>query len=109
MSTAEPTVFLIDDDKAIRSAIKNLLESMGLRAEVFPSPREFLKGAHKDRPGCLVLDVRLPGESGLDFQRELANGNVELPVIFITGHGDIPMGCAGYESGGRGFSHQTVS
>ena len=103
MSTAEPTVFVIDDDKAIRSAIKNLLESMGLRAEVFPSPREFLKGAHKDRPGCLVLDVRLPGESGLDFQRELANGNVELPVIFITGHGDIPMSVQAMKAGAVDF------
>src|SRR5260370_7501500 len=72
MSTAEPTVFVIDDDKAIRSAIKNLLESMGLRVEVFPSPREFLKGPHKNRPGCLVLDMLLPWPSSLHSQRQPA-------------------------------------
>ena len=103
MTTTEPTVFVIDDDKAIRSAIKNLLESVGLRAEVFSTPREFLKGGHKDKPGCLVLDVRLPGASGLDFQHELATGNVEIPVIFITGHGDIPMSVQAMKAGAVDF------
>jgi len=103
MTTTDPTVFVIDDDKAIRSAIKNLLESVGLRAEVFSTPREFLKGGHKDKPGCLVLDVRLPGASGLDFQHELATGNVEIPVIFITGHGDIPMSVQAMKAGAVDF------
>jgi FixJ family two-component response regulator len=103
MTTTEPTVFVIDDDKAIRCAIKNLLESVGLRVEVFSSPREFLKEGHKDKPGCLVLDVRLPGASGLDFQHELATGNVEIPVIFITGHGDIPMSVQAMKAGAVDF------
>ena len=103
MTATEPTVFVIDDDKAIRSAIKNLLESVGLRVEVFSSPREFLKEGHKDKPGCLVLDVRLPGASGLDFQHELATGNVEIPVIFITGHGDIPMSVQAMKAGAVDF------
>jgi len=85
MTTTEPTVFVIDDDKAIRSAIKNLLESVGLRVEVFSSPREFRKEGHKDKPGCLVLDVRLPGASGLDFQHELATGNVGIRPGQFTG------------------------
>ncbi len=103
MSAIEPTVFVIDDDKAIRSAVKNLLESVGLRAEVFSSPREFLKGESKDKPGCLVLDVRLPGASGLDFQGELAKAHVEIPVIFITGHGDIPMSVQAMKAGAMDF------
>jgi len=103
MTTTDPTVFVIDDDKAIRSAIKNLLESVGMRAEVFSSPREFLKAEPKDKPGCLVLDVRLPGASGLDFQRELAKSNVELPVIFMTGHGDIPMSVQAMKAGAVDF------
>src|SRR6267378_7427336 len=103
MTTTEPTVFVIDDDKAIRSAIKNLLESVGLRVEVFSSPREFLKEGYKDKLGCLVLDVRLPGASGLDFQHELATGNVEIPVIFITGHGDIPMSVQAMKAGAVEF------
>ena len=103
MTAIEPTVFVIDDDKAIRSAVKNLLESVGIRAEVFSSPREFLKGESKDKPGCLVLDVRLPGASGLDFQGELAKAHVEIPVIFITGHGDIPMSVQAMKAGAMDF------
>jgi FixJ family two-component response regulator len=103
MTTTEPTVFVIDDDKAIRSAIKNLLESMGLRVEAFSSPREFLKAEHKGKPGCLVLDVRLPGASGLDFQHELATADIKVPVIFITGHGDIPMSVQAMKAGAVDF------
>jgi FixJ family two-component response regulator len=103
MSATDPTVFVIDDDKAIRSAIKNLLESIGLRAEVFSTPRDFLKAEPRDKPGCLVLDVRLPGASGLDFQRELAKAKVEIPVIFITGHGDIPMSVQAMKAGAVDF------
>ena len=103
MTTTDPTVFVIDDDKAIRSAIKNLLESVGIPVEVFSSTGDFLRAAHRDKPGCLVLDVRLPGASGLDFQRELAKANLEIPVIFITGHGDIPMSVQAMKAGAVDF------
>jgi FixJ family two-component response regulator len=101
--TLEPTVFVIDDDHAVRRAIKNVLESVGLRAEAFASPREFLKSERADAPGCLVLDVRLPGASGLDFQNELAAAKVEIPIIFITGHGDIPMSVQAMKAGAVDF------
>jgi FixJ family two-component response regulator len=104
MTGAEPTVFVIDDDRAVRSAIKNVLESVGLRAEIFASPPEFLrKEENRNRPGCLVLDVRLPGTSGLDFQRELAAAKIEIPLIFITGHGDIPMSVQAMKAGAVDF------
>jgi FixJ family two-component response regulator len=101
--TVEPTVFVIDDDKAVRLAIKNVLESVGLGAQAFASPREFLKSECADAPGCLVLDVRLPGASGLDFQNELAAAKVEIPIIFITGHGDIPMSVQAMKAGAVDF------
>jgi FixJ family two-component response regulator len=101
--SVEPTVFVIDDDKAVRLAIKNVLESVGLRAEAFASPREFLKSEGADAPGCLVLDVRLPGASGLEFQNELAAAKVEIPIIFITGHGDIPMSVQAMKAGAVDF------
>jgi FixJ family two-component response regulator len=85
------TVLIIDDDPALRRSIGLLLESVGLDARLFASIADFLKSDPPDGPHCLVLDVRLPGQSGLDFQRELAAANRELPIIFITGHGDIPM------------------
>lgn len=104
MNAVEPTVFVIDDDKAIRAAIKNLLESVGLRAETFASPQEFLKKEeYRNRPGCLVLDVRLRGASGLDFQQELSAVNIKIPVIFITGHGDIPMSVQAMKAGAVDF------
>src|ERR1700681_2591053 len=86
-----PTVFVIDDDAAVRAAIQGLLKSVGLRSESFGTPREFLRCKRPDGPSCLVLDVRLPGVNGLDFQRELVDAGIRIPVIFITGHGDIPM------------------
>jgi FixJ family two-component response regulator len=101
--SVEPIVFVIDDDKAVRIAIKNVLESVGLRAEAFASPREFLKSERADAPACLVLDVRLPGASGLDFQNELAAAKVEIPIIFITGHGDIPMSVQAMKAGAVDF------
>lgn len=103
MTSTEPTVFVIDDDKAVRSATKNLLESVGLRVETFASPREFLTSDRKNSPGCLVLDMRLPGASGLDFQKELASLNVHIPIIFITGHGDIPMTVQAMKAGASDF------
>jgi len=103
MTSAEPTVFVIDDDKAVRYATKNLLESVGLRVETFASPHEFLSSDRKNSPGCLVLDVRLPGTSGLDFQKELASLDVHIPIIFITGHGDIPMTVQAMKAGASDF------
>src|SRR5205814_10362849 len=93
MATAQeqPIVVVIDDDASIRKALENLLRSVGLDVELFKSPQEFLQSNRPDRPGCIVLDVRFPGRSGLDMQRELAAVNTPLPIIFITGYGDIPM------------------
>ena len=90
-SAALPTVFIIDDDKGMRQAIEDLVESVGLRAETFASGEEFLSRRHISGPSCLVLDVRLPQMSGLDFQRRLAETGMQIPIIFVTAHGDIPM------------------
>jgi CheY-like chemotaxis protein len=88
-----PIVFVIDDDASMRAALSSLIRSVGLRVEVFASGPDFLatKAQRTDGPSCLILDVRLPGVSGLDFQAELATANSVIPIIFITGHGDIPM------------------
>jgi FixJ family two-component response regulator len=102
-SADSPTVYVIDDDALVRSAIQGLLKSVGLRSETFGTPQEFMGGKRWDGPGCLVLDVRLPGVSGLDFQRELANTGVHIPIIFITGHGDIPMTVKAMKSGAVEF------
>ena len=91
MVDADPTVLVVDDDPALRQSVGLLLESVGLDAQLFASIADFLNSDPPDGPACLVLDVRLPGKSGLDLQRELAAANRELPIIFITGHGDIPM------------------
>ncbi len=92
MKSAVPgTVFIIDDDRGMRQAIQDLVESVGLRAESFATGEEFLSGKRSNIPSCLVLDVRLPQMSGLDFQRRLAETGVQIPIIFITAHGDIPM------------------
>jgi FixJ family two-component response regulator len=98
-----PTVYVIDDDDLVRSAIQGLLKSVGLRSETFGTPQEFLHSKRADGPGCLVLDVRLPGVNGLDFQRELADTGVRIPIIFITGHGDIPMTVKAMKSGAVEF------
>jgi len=90
-SAAPGTVFVIDDDRGMRQAIQDLVESVGLRAESFATGEEFLSGKRGNIPSCLVLDVRLPQMSGLDFQRRLAETGVQIPIIFITAHGDIPM------------------
>jgi len=102
-SADSPTVYVIDDDALVRSAIQGLLKSVGLRSETFGTPQEFLRGKRLDGAGCLVLDVRLPGVSGLDFQRQLANTGVQIPIIFITGHGDIPMTVKAMKSGAVEF------
>jgi len=91
MTEAKALVWVIDDDETVRQSLKNLLRSVGLRVEAFASGQEFLKAQKEDAPGCLVLDVRLPGLSGLDLQKRMAEAGTRMPVIFITGHGDIPM------------------
>ncbi len=88
---APPVVFVVDDDFAVRDAIRNLISSVGLRVETFGSAGEFLSSKRPDAPACLVLDVRLPDVSGLEFQRALTEAGAAIPIIFITGHGDIPM------------------
>src|ERR1700757_883232 len=98
-----PTVFVVDDDDLVRASIQGMLKSVGLRSETFGTPQEFLRSKRVDGPSCLVLDVRLPGVSGLDFQRELAQAGVRIPVIFITGHGDIPMSVKAMKSGAVEF------
>ena len=98
-----PTVFVIDDDAAVRESIEGLLKSVGLRSETFGTSQEFLRSERSDGPSCLVLDVRLPGVSGLDFQHELAEAGVQIPIIFITGHGDIPMTVKAMKSGAVEF------
>jgi FixJ family two-component response regulator len=99
--TAEeaPVVFIVDDDADVRRSIQDLLASVALRSEAFATPQEFLDGKPADGPGCLLLDIRLPGMSGLDCQRRLAEAGVTLPVIFITGHGDIPITVRAMKSG----------
>ena len=101
--TADATVFVVDDDDLVRAAIQGMLKSVGLRSETFATPQEFLRGKRPDGPSCLVLDVRLPGVSGLDFQRELADAGIHIPIIFITGHGDIPMTVKAMKSGAVEF------
>ncbi len=104
MTPASPsTVFVIDDDALVRAAIQGMLKSVGLQSETFGSPQEFLGSKRQDGPSCLVLDVRLPGVNGLDFQRELTSAGVRIPIIFITGHGDIPMTVKAMKSGAVEF------
>jgi FixJ family two-component response regulator len=97
------TVFVIDDDAAVRASIKGLLKSVSLRSEAFATAEEFLHSRRPDGPACLVLDVSLPGVNGLDFQRELTKAGIRIPVIFITGHGDIPMTVKAMKSGAVEF------
>jgi FixJ family two-component response regulator len=98
-----PMVFIIDDDTDVRASIQDLLESVGLDSESFGTAEEFLRSKRQDGPSCLVLDVRLPGINGLDFQRRLADAGVQIPIIFITGHGDIPMTVKAMKSGAVEF------
>ena len=98
-----PIVFVIDDDASVRAALSSLIRSAGLRVEVFASASEFLATKRTDGPSCLILDVRLPGMSGLQFQAELAKANSVIPTIFITGHGDIPMSVKAMKAGAVEF------
>jgi FixJ family two-component response regulator len=103
MNEDRPIIFVIDDDASIRIALEDLLGSAGFEAQSFASTEEFLRSARPDAPACLVLDVKMPGKSGLDFQRELAASNIRLPIIFITGHGDIPMSVQAMKAGAIEF------
>ena len=98
-----PTVFIIDDDAGIRAAIKGLLDEVGLRSESFGTPQEFLSSKRSEGPSCLILDVRLPGLNGLDLQRKLTDAGIDIPIIFVTGYGDIPMSVRAMKSGAVEF------
>ena len=100
---AVPTVFIVDDDPQIRASIAGLLKSAGLRSAVFEAPQQFLDSPRPDAPSCLVLDVNLPGMNGLDFQQTLADAGLAIPIIFVTGHGDIPMTVRAMKSGAVEF------
>src|SRR3981189_1705182 len=91
MSEEAPVVFVIDDDPSVRNGLDSLLRSVALNVQLFASTEDFLRATRPDAPACIVLDVRLPGQGGLEFQRELGRLNIQLPIIFITAHGDIPM------------------
>jgi len=103
MSEEQPIVFVIDDDPSVRDAVTDLLQSVGVEVKAFRSAQEFLQSKRPDAPGCIVLDVRLPGASGLEFQRTLSKSNIHLPIIFISGHGDIPMSVHAMKSGAIEF------
>jgi FixJ family two-component response regulator len=103
VSTSEPLVFIVEDDESMRWALSNLFQSVGLEVQVFRSAAEMLQSKLPDVASCLVLDIRLPGLSGLDFQAELAKANIHIPIIFITGHGDIPMSVRAMKSGAVDF------
>jgi FixJ family two-component response regulator len=102
-SADSPTVFVIDDDASVRAAIEGMLKSVGVPSQAFGTTKEFLDGKRAEGPSCLVLDVRLPGVSGLEFQRQLADAGFRIPIIFITGHGDIPMTVKAMKSGAVEF------
>jgi FixJ family two-component response regulator len=102
-ASGSPTVFVIDDDAHMRNAIHGMLKSVGLHSQVFATPQEFLNVKRTDAPSCLVLDVRLQESSGLDFQQELNSSGIQIPIIFITGHGDIPMSVKAMKHGAVEF------
>jgi len=108
MKEQEPVVYVIDDDRQIRDGLHSLIRSVGLHAETFASAQEFLEAKHPDAPACLVLDVRMPGLSGLDLQLRLADQNRQLPIIFLTGHGDIPMSVRAMKEGAHEFLTKPV-
>jgi FixJ family two-component response regulator len=102
-TSEQPAIIVIDDDASMRKALDNLFKSVGFEVELFASPQEFLQSEREDRPGCIVLDIRFPGRSGLDMQRDLAAANARLPIIFITGYGDIPMSVRAMKAGAVEF------
>lgn len=108
MREPDPIVYVIDDDALIRDGIQSLVKSIGLRVEAFASARDFMLAKRPDAPACLVLDVRMPGLSGLDLQRKLSESDIHIPIIFITGHGDIPMTVRAMKEGAREFLTKPV-
>ena len=108
MKEPDPIVFVIDDDALIRDGIHSLIKSIGLRVETFSSAQDFMLAKRPDAPACLVLDVRMPGLNGLDLQRKLNDANIHLPIIFITGHGDIPMSVRAMKEGALEFLTKPV-
>lgn len=108
MKEQEPIVFVIDDDRMIRDGLQSLIKSVGLRVETFASAQDFLEAKRPDAPACLVLDVRMPGISGLELQLKLRDGGVPIPIIFITGHGDIPMSVRAMKEGAHEFLTKPV-
>jgi FixJ family two-component response regulator len=103
MNDSRPIVFVVDDDPAVSVSMKRLIRSLGLEVQTFSSAQDFLRTKRPDAPGCLVLDVRLPDLSGLDLQQELAKANVDLPIVFVTGHADIPMSVRAMKAGAVEF------
>ena len=103
MTEAEPIVFVVDDDPSVRTSTERLVRSAGFKVKTFGSAKEFLESFRPEGPACLVLDVRLPGQSGLDLQRELTGSGVQIPIIFMTGHGDIPMSVRAMKAGAVEF------
>ncbi|CAM3359636.1 DNA-binding response regulator [Pseudomonas floridensis] len=99
----EPVIYVIDDDLSVRTSLEDLLASVGLRSQLFGSTQQFMDTPRQDAPGCLILDIRMPGMSGLDFQEQMARSGIFLPVIFITGHGDIPMSVRAMKAGAVEF------
>jgi FixJ family two-component response regulator len=108
MKEADPIVFVIDDDRMIREGLQSLIRSVGLRVETFASAQDFLAAKRPDAPACLILDVRMPGLSGLDLQLKLSDANIRIPIIFITGHGDIPMSVRAMKEGAHEFLTKPV-
>jgi FixJ family two-component response regulator len=108
MKDQDPIVFVIDDDRMIREGLQSLIKSVGLRVETFASGQDFLGAKRPDSPACLVLDVRMPGLSGLDLQLKLRDGGIPIPIIFITGHGDIPMSVRAMKEGAHEFLTKPV-
>lgn len=103
MSETDAMVFVVDDDAPMRDSLKNLIRSVGMQVELFASAQEFLQSKRPDLPSCLVLDVRLPGLSGLDLQKRTGDAGIEIPIVFITGHGDIPMSVRAMKAGAVEF------
>lgn len=108
MTESGPIVFVVDDDASVRRSTERLMRSEGLRVQTFATAREFLKQPHTDRPACLILDVRMPGLSGIDLQAELKASGIDVPIIFMTGHGDIPMTVRAMKAGAVEFLTKPV-
>jgi len=108
MTESGGVVFVVDDDHSMRESVRNLVRSIGLRVQVFSSAQEFLRSAHVDRPACLVLDVRMPGLSGLDLQKRIADAGTDIPIVFLSGHADIPMSVRAMKAGAAEFLTKPV-